>query len=82
LADAFVHSHPFATKAHALNIVADATSGPAAPDVEMIGAGVAFLDHGFETAPSGTNIFSIVRRTLSGIVPLGVWTAQLQILPL
>lgn len=53
--------HPFATKAHGLNVVEDATSGPDAPDVEMIGAGIAFLNHGFETAPPGTNIFTIVR---------------------
>jgi choline dehydrogenase len=55
-----LHRHPFATKAHALNVVQDATSGPDAPDVEMIGAGIAFLKHGAEVAPPGTNIFTMV----------------------
>jgi choline dehydrogenase len=56
-----MHRHPFTTKAHALNVVEDATLGPGAPDVEMIGAGIAFLKHGAEIAPPGTSIFTIVR---------------------
>jgi len=54
-----LHRHPFATNAHTLNVVQDATSGPNAPDVEMIGACVAFLKHGSEVAPAGANIFTI-----------------------
>ncbi|KAF8580208.1 GMC oxidoreductase [Ramaria rubella] len=54
-----VFRHPFGTKAHGLNEVKDTTSGPGAPDAEMIGAGIAFLKCGFETAPPGTNIFTI-----------------------
>ncbi|KAF8526922.1 GMC oxidoreductase [Hysterangium stoloniferum] len=51
--------HPFSSKANELNVVKDATSGPDAPDVEMIGAGIAFLEHGFQTGPAGSNFFTI-----------------------
>ncbi|KZT30177.1 GMC oxidoreductase [Neolentinus lepideus HHB14362 ss-1] len=42
----------------------DNSSGPNAPDVELLSGPVAFLSHGFRTAPPGTQCYSIVPSLL------------------
>lgn len=56
------------------NTPKDNTSGRGAPDVEIIGAPLAFLHHGEETPMGGTSVFSIVpiglRPQSSGTITL------------
>ncbi|KDQ59695.1 aryl-alcohol oxidase [Jaapia argillacea MUCL 33604] len=38
----------------------DTTSGPNSPDIEIMAGPLAFLSHGFRSAPSGTNCFTLM----------------------
>ncbi|KZT35292.1 alcohol oxidase [Sistotremastrum suecicum HHB10207 ss-3] len=65
---AFVRSDdrglPFESKASKGLKTTDETSGKDAPDLELVWAPLAFLDHGFKTAPTGTEVFSLVATLL------------------
>lgn len=67
---AFVRSDdpglPFESKASKGLETTDETSGKDAPDLELVWAPLAFLDHGFKTAPTGTEVFSLVRHPSCG----------------
>lgn len=56
---------PFGSKASDSQETTDETSGKNAPDIELIWMPLAFLDHGFKTAPPGTGVFTLVSRDLS-----------------
>jgi choline dehydrogenase len=40
--------------------IVDTTSGPNAPDLEIISAPISFLNHGLTQPPSGSHCFSLV----------------------
>ncbi|KZT38627.1 alcohol oxidase [Sistotremastrum suecicum HHB10207 ss-3] len=65
---AFVRSDdpnlPFDSKASKNPKTTDETSGKDAPDLELVWSPLAFLSHGFRSAPPGTEIFSLVATLL------------------
>ncbi|KAL1880412.1 hypothetical protein Plec18167_003816 [Paecilomyces lecythidis] len=63
-AAAFIRSTDHSSPQSSENPAKDNTSGPTAPDLEIIGAPMAFIHHGEETPINGSNVFSMVPISL------------------
>lgn len=61
---AFVRSDddtlPYGSEASLGITTENVASGPGAPDIEILWAPMAFIDHGFQPAPAGTEVISLV----------------------
>lgn len=53
-------SLPFTSPVSPAADIEDATSGATSPDLELLSAPLAFLQHGLELPPAGSNCFTIV----------------------